>query len=72
MQPNDRKLRDEYKKLTDLNKEQKTSLGSKISNFISGGIYDEKKTNVKKQRKYIKKDKLPPFDPTNPQCYYDF
>ena len=34
LQPNDRKLREEYKKLQDLNKEQKTSLGSKISNFM--------------------------------------
>ena len=71
LQPNDRKLRTELEKLQKENKKANQSFGEKISNFISGGIYNEKKTNLKKQRRKVVHERLPKFDPGHIQCFFE-
>lgn len=72
LQPNDKKLRDEYEALKKEDKKQNEGFGSKISNFFADGIYNEKKTNLKKQRRRVVYDKLPNFDEGHVQCFMEF
>lgn len=38
---------------------------------MSGGIYNDKESKLKKQRKKIKHEKLPDFDPGHVQCFFE-
>lgn len=72
IQPNDRKLRQELEKLNEEKKKQEMTMGQRISNFLSQGIYNEKDPKIKKQRKRIVMKKLPDFNPENVQCFFDY
>lgn len=46
--------------------------GQRLANFISEGIYNDKTTKLKKQRRKVVHDRLPPFDPGHVQCFIEF
>jgi len=48
LSPNDRKLREDMTRIQALKTKSNEGMGSKISNFISGGIYNEKESKIKK------------------------
>ena len=58
--------------LKKLQKEHNMTFGSKISNFLKSGIYNEKTTNLKKQRRKVRYDKLPEFSIDHVQCFIEF
>jgi cyclophilin family peptidyl-prolyl cis-trans isomerase len=47
------------------------SLGQKIGSFISGGIYNEKESKVKKRKRTVVHEALPKFNPDNIQCFFE-
>lgn len=63
MQPNDKKLRKDLEDLKEHEKKQNMGFGQRLANFISEGIYNDKTTKLKKQRKKVVHERLPPFDP---------
>jgi tetratricopeptide (TPR) repeat protein len=67
LQPNDKKLRDEYKLSTDAKKAFMAKQQSAMQGMFGGGMYEDKKDMVKKSVL----SKLPEFDPENSQVYFD-
>ena len=72
MQPNDKKLRDDLAKLKAEEAKHNQTIGSKIYNFFKEGVYNEKVTGLKKQRKKIVHERLPDFDENHAQCFIEF
>ena len=72
LNPNDKKLRDDLTKLKEEEAKHNETVGSKMFSFFKEGIYNEKTTNLKKQRKKIVHDKLPEFDEAHQQCFIEF
>lgn len=68
--PNDRRLRQDYEKVTAEVKKLKATFTEKIGDFFSGSLYSEKK-NVKKTRKRKLYKTLPDFNPDNSQVFLD-
>jgi hypothetical protein len=64
--PKDKKLRDEYEAIKEEKKKHGVSQQELMKKFLSHGIYNEKKVNLKKSF-----NKLPDFNPQNPQTYFD-
>jgi len=50
LNPNDKKLRDDLTKLKEEEAKHNETVGSKMFSFFKEGIYNEKTTNLKKQR----------------------
>jgi cyclophilin family peptidyl-prolyl cis-trans isomerase len=72
LQPNDKKLRKDLEELKEIEKKQNAGFGSRLANFISEGIYNDKSTKLKKQRRKVVHDCLPAFDPGHMQCFIEF
>lgn len=70
MTPNDRRLRQDYEKVSEEVKKLKATFTEKIGDFFSGSLYSEKK-DVKKTRKRRIYKKLPEFNPDNTQVFFD-
>ena len=64
-------MRDDLTRLTALKAKANEGIGSKISNFIKGGIYNEKESKIKKQKHKKVHNSLPKFDPEHVQCFFD-
>ena len=72
LSPNDRKLRQDLEVLNKEKAKHNETFGQKISNYIKGGIYNEKESKIKKQKHKKVHKSLPEFNPENVQCYFDF
>ena len=68
LSPNDKKFRAEYKALQDEKKKASADEASKMKELFKKGVYTEKDDPKPKAKVF---DSLPPFDPSNPQTFFD-